>query len=457
MASIDGLASGLNTSSIISQLMQLERRGQVRLQNQQKVTETAISALQALNSKFLSLSSAAKTFSSGGTSNGWNMMSVTSTDATRATATTTAGAAAGEVTFTIKQLASAETWKTSGTVAALTDVVVAAGTTLTLTKDGVAKSIDTGDGTLGTLMEAIKAAGAGVTATAVQVSPGAYALQLSSTTTGDTAISLTDAAGADPFAGLPLGSLGLVNDGKNALLQVGVAADGSGGYEVIRKTNTVSDLLTGTTITLLKQDSATPVTVRTASDAEAVADGVAKLVDALNATLAEMTRTGSYDSATKRSGPLYGDGAVRSLRSSLMSAATGSSDSSPGLVGVSVQRDGTVKFDRAKFLEALAKDPAGVQSTLGEAGLAGRLVTVADTATRAQGAVGGTGLLTGAISNRQRSITSLKSDIASWDRKLELREQRLTAQFTALEKALGAAQSQGQWLAGQLANLPSYG
>lgn len=457
MASIDGLASGLNTSTILSQLMQIERQGQVRLQNQQKQTQSAISALQGLNSKFLAVGTAAKAFSAGSLSTGWNAMSVTSSDATRATVTTKAGATAGQVTFAVKQLASAETWKTTGTTAAMTDVVVAPGSSLTLTKDGIAKPVNVGDGTLSAVIEGIRVAGAGVTASAVQVSPGAYALQLTSATTGDTAITLTDSAGADPFSGYALGSLAQVNDGKNALLQVGVAADGSGGYQVTRTTNSVSDLLAGTTISLLRQDASAPVTVQAVSDSAAVADGIAKLVDSVNATLSEMSRTGSYDSATKKAGVLYGDGAVRGLRSTLISAVTGSSSSSPGIVGVSVQRDGSVKFDRAKFLDALAKDPAAVEATLGENGLAGRLASVADAATRGQHAAGGGGLLTAAISNRQRSVTSLQNDIAQWDNRLALREQRLTAQFTSLEKALGSAQSQGQWLAGQLSGLPNWG
>ena len=42
MASVDGLASGLNTTDIINQLMQLERQPQIRLQNRQQASESAI-------------------------------------------------------------------------------------------------------------------------------------------------------------------------------------------------------------------------------------------------------------------------------------------------------------------------------------------------------------------------------------------------------------------------------
>lgn len=453
MASVDGLVSGLNTSSIISQLMQLERQGQVRLQTRQRETEGAIAALQALNTKFLGVTNATKSLTTG---TGWDLAAATSSDTTRATAQATAGAASGDLTFLVKQLAGSEILKSSGTVADTNVTQVATGP-VTITKDGVSKSVDVGDGTLGAIVKAINGAGAGVTATAVQVSTGAYSLQLTSTTTGNTAITVDDGAGGNPFASSTLGTVGVLTEGRDALLQVGVAADGSGGYQVSRKTNTISDLLAGTTITLLKQDTAIPVTVKTTSDAAGIADGVAKLVDAINATLSEMTRTGSYDLNTKRGGPLHGDSGIRSLRSQLATAVTGSSSSSAGLSGVSVQRDGTVLFDRQKFLDALAKDPAAVKTALGPSGLAGRVAAVAERASRSATAAGGAGVITSSITSRESNVAALKQNIASWDQRLALREQRLVAQFASLEKALGASRSQGQWLAGQIAGLPSYG
>jgi flagellar hook-associated protein 2 len=450
VGSIDGLASGLNTGQIISQLIQIERQGQLRLKRTQAQTENSITALQSLNTKFLAAKTATDPFTKA-TGTGWTAMSTSSSDPTRASATTTAGAAPGQVTFAIKQLAAAEVQKSAGTVGSTADVVATAD--FTITKDGTSTSIAVGDGKLSTVVKAINDAGAGVTATAVQISAGSYALQLTSTTTGDTLISVD----GDPFAGSTLGTVGVVTEGKNAELQVGVAADGSGGYAVTRKTNTVTDLLAGTTINLLKQDPTVAVTVKTTGDSAAVADGVAKMVAEINAVLAEIAKTTSYDSTTKKAGILHAEGGVRSLRDQLTNAVTGSTTSTPGLVGVSVQRDGTVLFDRAKFLAAWEADPAGVEATLGKDGLAGRVAAVADAASRPKDAAGGTGILTGAIANRERTITGLKADILRWDQRLELREQRLVAQFTALEKALGAAQSQGQWLAGQIAGLPNYG
>ena len=42
-------------------------------------------------------------------------------------------------------------------------------------------------------------------------------------------------------------------------------------------------------------------------------------------------------------------------------------------MGIEVQRDGTLTFDRSTFLEEYEKDPAGLQALLGADGVGGRL------------------------------------------------------------------------------------
>lgn len=466
---VDGLVSGLDTSQIISQLMRLERAGQDRLRVKQTETESGISALRSLNTRFLSLGTVAKALA---LPTGWNAATATSSDPTRVSASAKPGALAGELSFVVKQLATTELYKSSGTVAAPTDAVALVGSSFSITKDGATKAVGVGDGTLNGVVSAINAADAGVTATAVQLSPGAWALQLSSTTSGDVALSFGSFTAPLGKLSSPLGTLAEVTTGKDAQVQVGVAADLSGGYTVSRKSNTIDDLLKGTTLVLLRQDPTAVVTVKVSSDTAAMADSVAKLVDSVNAALSEISRTATYDTATKKAGVLLGEGSVRTLRNQLINAVTGGPGSTPSIAGVSVQRDGTVVFDRAKFLTALAADPEGVRARLGAGteagvvngaavpavpGLAARLAAVAEAASRGQGATGGTGLLTAAIANRERSVNELKTDISRWDNRLKLREERLVAQFARLETALGAAQQQGQWLAGQIAGLPSYG
>lgn len=458
MASVDGLASGLNTTDIIKQLMQLERQPQVRLQNRQKATESAITALRGLNTNFLAIATAAqkigavRTAATAGAATSFGLAKAGSSDSTRVAVSAGDGAPASSLSFNVKQLASASSSLTERTWTG-TDEPFGAGAPLSLTKAGVTTAIPAG--TLAETAAAITKSNAGVTATVLQTTPGVYTLALSSTTTGATSgFTLDDGTG--PLA------LTEVTPPRDAELHIG-------GVIVKRPSNTVSDVLTGVTLTLTKADAWTstagppatvtfadpPVTLSVTRDDQGMADRVAALVEAVNVATKEVRSLTSADPVAKTRGQLYGDSSVRSLVDTVRTAVSGGT-ADAALAGVTVARDGTVKFDKDVFLKALADDPAAVEAALGEAGMAGRLDDVADMATRSATAAPGPGVLTSAVRNREDRINGLRTNIDSWDNRLALRQQTLQRQYAALERALGSAQSQGQWLSGQLANLPKW-
>lgn len=450
MAAVNGLVTGMNTADIIGQLMQLERQPQTRLKTQSNVAQRTVDAYRSVNALLLQVKSAAESLTTG---NAWSLSKVTSTDPTRVAVQSVADAAAGSLTFAVEQLAAAGSSASTGTVTGTSTVVATAGSTITLTKGSTATSIAVGDGTLSSVVSAINAAGAGVTATSVQVSTGEYKLQLTSTTTGaNTSISLDDGAGGNPFATSTLGAVAQLKAGQDARLQVG----GGTGYTVTRSSNVVSDLLQGVTLTLTKADPATLVTVEVSADAAATADAVGKMVDSVNAALAEIRKHTAYDPVLKRAALLTGDGLLRGLQQMLLGAVT-----SGGSAGLSVTRDGVVAFDRAKFLAAYGKDAAATKAQVGGSsaapGIAETLRGTADQATRPPSAAAGAGTLTSGIKSYEDEVRGLSSGIASWDARLTLREAKLRRQFAALEVALGRMQQQGQWLAGQIAGLPRTG
>ncbi len=458
MASVDGLISGLNTSDIISQLMQLERQPQARLQTKQSNVESGISALRGLNTKFLAVATAADKLR---TDKGWQLTTATSSDAARVTVASTAGAAQGQLSFNVAKLATASSSRSTGAWADATSAVLAPGTKIFLAKGGgAATEVDVGDGSLSAIAAAINRSAAGVGATVVRLGDGQVKLSLQSSSTGGSkAITVRDSAtgGVDPFASTALGAVATVSAGQDAELEVF-------GQVVTRSSNTISDLLPGVTLTLAKADTRNadgtwaqpPATIDVKSDPEGLATQVAGLVEAINAAKSEVGRLTSYDLETKRKGQLYGANDVRSLRDRLSSAVIGDGSVSAGVSGVSVARDGTVSFDRTKFLAAVAKDPAGVQQTLGKDGLAGRLYDLGDGASRSKTAEAGPGLIASAVSSREAQVLDLKTNISSWDARLSLREKSLKRQYAGLETALGAAKTQGDWLSGQLAGLPKW-
>lgn len=453
MASIDGLSSGIATSDLITQLMRLERQPQIRLQTQRSQVVRLNSLYNEVNRQMSAIATAAKAITG---TNGWASAKATSSDATRVAVTASPTAPAGSLTFTVEQLARAGSIVSGGTAAGRDAVIIDSNTTPTiyLTKDGTETAVAVGDGKLSTIVANINKAGAGITAAAVNTGDpdgdgtNDYKLQLTSTTTGALPdISVRDAtggAGADPFAGT-IGPMGTLVSGANARLQVG----GAGGYSIERASNTFSDVLDGVTFSLAKADPATEVTVDVTGDTGAIADRVSKMVDAANAALTGMAKQQAYDADTKTAGPLMGDSLVRRLRSDLVRAASdavaGNDIGSPGLAGVVVQRDGTLKFDRTEFIEQYEKDPAAVQALLGSGnGVAGRLEALTASAKTQIDAT---------VKARTNQLPGIDKRIESWDRRLQVREQTLRRQFEAMEVALGQMQSQGNWLAGQLAGL----
>ena len=96
-ASISGLSSGMDTATIISQLMQLEAVQQNRLKTRVTATTTAKTTLQSLNTKLAALATAAKDLAR---SSGWSPMSTTSSY-DKVSVSTTIGAQPTQLSLTV--------------------------------------------------------------------------------------------------------------------------------------------------------------------------------------------------------------------------------------------------------------------------------------------------------------------------------------------------------------------
>ena len=226
-------------------------------------------------------------------------------------------------------------------------------------------NVDPGSGSLAALVDAINNSGAGISAAAVNTGSGGYRLQVSSTTTGadsNIAVNTTNLTGG-------LASFATVQGGRDASILVG---EGAGAYTVTSHTDTIKDLLPGVSVTLNSADPATTVTLSVASDSAGLADKVAALVTAANDAASYIATNSTYDTQTQKAGVLLADGTARSLADQLYSAissmVSGNSLGSAGAVGISLVKDGTVAFDKNKFLAAYAANPAAVAKLFQEGG-----------------------------------------------------------------------------------------
>ena len=438
-ASISGLASGMDTATIIDQLMQLEAAPQNRLKSRVSSEKLVLSSLQALNKTTATLATKAEALAKD---TAWTPLT-SSSSAAGVGVSTTSSASPRNLTVTVTSVAKTHQLGYAD-AAGLSDAVTGASTLVKLDRfDGSPVEIETGDGTLQGLVAAINdpANDTGLSATVVKVADGQYRLLVESKATGTAAdFDLTAQDGSPLLGGAT------VRAGSDASIDLGA------GIVASSSTNTFAEVVPGVTITLGAQ--ATVGTVSSVSVSRDVAGMTAKvkdLVDSLNAVVAEIgvkTAGGTAGSA----GPLAGDGGARQLRSQLLDAIRTDGGVSLASYGIQVNRSGRLDFDEAAFKAAYAADPTGTAEmfTTAADGFAARVAEVA------KGASDSTdGTLSAAITGRQSGIDRMEDSIDEWDRRLTLRRTALERQFVALETALSQMSSQSNWLAGQLASLPS--
>ena len=283
-----------------------------------------------------------------------------STDATASTGTDGVLQVDGGANQTFSDLEAGQSITLNAAAGTITAVVSGGLTTGTVNGNNVS----TGDGSLATVVGNINAAGAGVTASAVQVGLNTYRLQITSNT-----------AGANNGENIDASSF---NDNVGGFLTLTAASDaqvtvgtGSGAYTVSSSTNSMSGLLPGVTLTL-KQQSTIPVTVTVSRDDQGIADKVQALIDAANAVQTTVAGLTKYDPSSNTASPLTGDPTATNLMSALTTAfigvVPGANPQSPGLAGVSIDGTGAFTFDRTKFLAAFDADPSGVTKLFAQGG-----------------------------------------------------------------------------------------
>src|SRR5918998_5623466 len=102
---LGGLSSGLDTESIVSQLMAIERQPRARLERKQAAVQARQDALRDISTKLRSLKTAAQNLASAGT---WApTQTITSSDSARVGARVVGSVAAGTYNVEVQKVATA--------------------------------------------------------------------------------------------------------------------------------------------------------------------------------------------------------------------------------------------------------------------------------------------------------------------------------------------------------------
>jgi flagellar hook-associated protein 2 len=451
MAAIDGLASGLQTADLINSFMQIEANPQTLLKQKQVRVNTAVSAFQTLNSTVANLRSRAEALTTAAKIDAFKPTSSDSSVTIKANA----GASAGTLDLRVDRTAQGQTAVTAAMRAWSSDPAV-----LTIRgTDGEAHEITAASGSIADIATAVNAADLGITATRVSAGKDAegqplYRLQFASKATGaDQAFEVFAGSGADIEAGTAVSAFAnggaVVHEARDAVIALW---PGSGAEQLVTSSsNTFSSVLEGVDVTVSKV-STDPVTVTVGRDPAAVSGRVKGLVDNLTTALTYINTSSSVATAangSRTAGVFSGDSTARDTKNQLTSAFVAPIGGvSPSEYGINVDKTGAVTFDAAKFEAALAEDPDTV------------LGAVAALATRIQGTTKTlsdptTGTITAKVTGQQSQAKDLTTQIERWDDRLANRRATLERTYATLEVTLANLQSQGTWLAGQLATLPN--
>lgn len=179
-----------------------------------------------------------------------------------------------------------------------------------------------------------------------------------------------------------LDALGLLDVGSNALAQVALGKDAiiqvsgfNNDQDIIRSTNTISDVIPGVTLQLISADPTKPVVVTVGQDKNALKTAVKTFVEKFNAAVSLMYRRLTEkpidDPKTEEElkvGLLRGDSTLVFVRSVLVQEATtpvrdlSSELNMLAQVGIKLNNDGTLSLDEAKLQGAIESAPEKVLS-----------------------------------------------------------------------------------------------
>ena len=443
-----GLGSGLDIGTIVTALVNADKSAkQTQITKQTTLATSKISGVGSLKSALAAYQTALTNLGST-TSPAFSGFAATSSTPATLTATSNNTAVNGSYNIVVQNLATSSKVATASFPGGVTSAIPSGNLTITQNRTGTSTGAITAtsfaipaNSTLQSVRDLVntQTATSGVSANIVTDSTGASRLVFGSTTTGagSDITTTSDVAGLTIVKNTPLdstvsGSAGYI--GSQAL-DANLTIDG---LAVKSSSNTVSNAISGLSMTLVSANSST-VTVATNTDG--LKTSLQSFVDAYNTvvkTISSLT-TATADSSGKLtvSAAMTGDSMPRTLlaalRNQLVAPGPGSQLSVLSQLGIQTdQKAGTLTFDSVKFTTAMTDKSLGGQvqglfsGTTSTNGLLARMGAVLKPYTQ-------TG---GILDTRSSGLTTQKNALTTQQAALDLRVANMTTTLTAKYNAM---------------------
>jgi len=450
--SLGGLATGMDTDSIINQLVQLEQRPIYNYQQEISELEQTKGAWRDINSRLDNLENKLTDLKLSST---YNSRTASSSNEDVVTATAANSANEANYDITVNQVATAQRL-----IGSRKPGFSAAGDVITL--NGTDVNISAGD-SLSDISSKINDADSGYSASVID-----NVLVIEAEKTG-VANALLD--GSD-------GSTPTISDNNGILKDLGIF-DTTNGYFTNEKaatdakieingitgitssSNEITDAVDGMTFNINSEAAAgSTATISVVKDTGKATKAVQAFVNQYNSVMDFMDSKSGYDAETEEGGILQGDGTVMRLQMRLRELVTSKVKDTGAYqtlssVGIEIDRDGVMSLDSAKLTEALENHPEETMNlfqaesdTEGYDGMAVRMDSYLDQVLQSN-----TGLIPRRLDLYDTRIEGLNDDIADVQRKVEMTRERYVQQFAAMEKSISEMQSQQSWMMSQLQSM----
>jgi len=434
-----GLASGLDTNSIVNSIITADSAAMTQVQSQQAAYQVQISTVATLTTKLQLLQTAADALATSG-------LAPIQANSTYADFTVSGSATSeGNSTVKVSTLALAAKFR-SGTSFSSAQTNAGLTGSLQFSIDGVTSpstAISLSGRSLSGIAEAINKQVPQVTASVV--SDGSkYYLSVTRNSTGY-ATSDADPSDALKVVGSDPGfSFQTIQPAQNASLTVD-------GLSIQSQSNTITGAIPGVTLSLTGQSNvATNVTF--ASNSSSAATDIQNFISAYNdvvTVLNSQLRPDPSQAATNN--PLAGASllSLESDKQGLLSKSVGGTGVVQSLsdLNVSMQDDGTLMLDQLPnqktFAQAIAADASGANKlfTTAKTGIAALVDSLVAKQTDPVD-----GALVGETSLLKSNISSLDETVSYWQTYLDNERTRLTAEFTAMEATIANLNTASNYL-----------
>jgi len=369
-----GVGSGLDVTTLVTSLMAAEQKPLNVLNTQVTTYATKLSSFGTFQNDLATYQATAKALSDSAS---FNTISASASDNTSVTGTLSATAVPGNFSIEVNQLAQSQKLVSAGV--ADTSAIVGAGTITfnfgSITGGSVSSTgtytgasftpnsaatktvtIDSSNNTLTGIVSAINAAAMGVTASIVNDGSSApNRLVLTNTQTGQNQ-SMSMAVTGDTGLSTLLNYDPSNNSGQ-ALSETSKAQDAQiklDGIAITKPGNTISDAITGVTLSLKKINTGNPTLLSLTRNTSTLTTNLNNFVSGYNSLIGTITSMTAFDQKTHIGASLYGESSLRSIKNQIRSTLASALPNATGLtslnqLGISFQKDGTLTLDSTKL------------------------------------------------------------------------------------------------------------